>query len=81
MKSCTCSLDCAMADISEDALKYSCPAEFESHLQSYDLKTKTKFVVLKSYILFGKTDKYNKIELAESNEGKPHPHAETAQMS
>ncbi|XP_056157131.1 uncharacterized protein LOC130131474 isoform X2 [Lampris incognitus] len=45
-----------MADITGAASKYSCLAEFEAHLHSYEDKTKTKFVVLKSDKLFGKTE-------------------------
>ncbi|XP_042288518.1 uncharacterized protein si:dkey-31c13.1 isoform X2 [Thunnus maccoyii] len=46
----------SMADIPGAASKYSCLAEFEAHLHSYEEKTKTKFVVLKSDKLFGKTE-------------------------
>ncbi|XP_062287897.1 uncharacterized protein si:dkey-31c13.1 isoform X1 [Scomber scombrus] len=48
-----------MADISVTsgaALKFSCQAEFEAHRRSYEEKTKTKFVILKSDRVFGKTD-------------------------
>lgn len=47
-----------MADIPGAASKYSCLAEFEAHLHSYEEKTKTKFVVLKSDKLFGKTGNF-----------------------
>ncbi|XP_029934407.1 uncharacterized protein LOC115378326 isoform X2 [Myripristis murdjan] len=45
----------AMAE-SGDTSVYSCLAEFDAQLRSYEDKTKTKFVVLKSDKLFGKTE-------------------------
>ena len=52
-----------MADISVtsgSALKFSCHAEFEAHRRLYEEKTKTKFVILKSDKVFGKTGKFDR---------------------